>query len=59
MSPDLDALIFTPVAVQMAFDRNLILSRRYSVGVRVLEHLGQVLVSADGQVSGVLDPVTG
>jgi NAD+ kinase len=56
MSPDLDALIFTPVAPQMVFDRSLILSRRHRVGVRVLEHSGQVLVSVDGQVRGVLDP---
>jgi len=56
MSPDLDALIFTPVAPQMVFDRSLILSHRQRVGVRVLEHSGQVLVSVDGQVRGVLDP---
>jgi NAD+ kinase len=56
MAPDLDALIFTPVAPQMVFDRSLIVSRRQRVGVRVLEHSGQLLVSVDGQVRGVLDP---
>ena len=56
MSPDLDALIFTPVAPQMVFDRSLILSHRQRVGVRALEHSGRVLVSVDGQVRGVLDP---
>ena len=56
MSPDVDALIFTPVAPHMVFDRSLVLSRRQRVGVRVLEHSGQVAVSVDGQVRGVLDP---
>ena len=56
MSPDLDALIFTPVAPQMVFDRSLILSSRHRVGVRVLERSGQILVSVDGQARGVLDP---
>jgi NAD+ kinase len=56
LSPDLDALLFTPVAPHMVFDRSIILSRHQRVGVRVLDHSGQVAVSADGQVRGVLDP---
>ena len=56
LSPDLDALVFTPVAPHMVFDRSLVLSSRRRVGVRVLEHSGQVAVSIDGQLRGVLDP---
>ncbi len=56
LSPDLDALVFTPVAPHMVFDRSIILSRHQRVGVRVLDHSGQVAVSVDGQVRGVLDP---
>ena len=56
VSPDLDALVFTPVAPHMVFDRSLVLSVRHRVGVRVLGHSGQVAVSVDGQLRGVLDP---
>jgi NAD+ kinase len=57
VSPQLDALIFTPVAPHMVFDRSLILAARdQRVGVRVLDHSGQVAVSVDGQLRGVLDP---
>jgi NAD+ kinase len=41
----------------MAFDRSLVLAARdQRVGVRVLERSGQVAVSVDGQLRGVLDP---
>ncbi|MFF5173247.1 NAD(+)/NADH kinase [Micromonospora sp. NPDC000089] len=56
VSPLLDALVFTPVAPHMAFDRSLVFSPRESVGVRVLPRSGQVAVSIDGQLRGVLDP---
>jgi NAD+ kinase len=57
VSPQLDALIFTPVAPHMIFDRSLVLSARDErVAVRVLERSGQVAVSVDGQLRGVLDP---
>jgi len=57
VSPQLDALVFTPVAPHMIFDRSLVLAARdQRVGVRVLEHSGQVAVSVDGQLRGVLDP---
>jgi NAD+ kinase len=55
-SPHLDALIFTPVAPHMGFNRSLVLAVRERVGVRVLERSGQVVVSVDGQLRGVLDP---
>jgi len=56
LSPDLDALVFTPVAPHMVFDRSLVLSVRHRISVRVLAHSGQVAVSVDGQLRGVLDP---
>jgi NAD+ kinase len=57
VSPHLPALVFTPVAPHMIFDRSLILdARRERVAVRVLEHSGRVAVSVDGQLRGVLDP---
>src|SRR3954451_3877972 len=55
-SPRLDALIFTPVAPHMVFNRSLVLGADESVAVRVLEHSGRVVVSVDGQLRGVLDP---
>src|SRR5688572_22187218 len=55
-SPRLDALIFTPVAPHMSFNRSIVLSRTERLGVRVLERSGQVVVSVDGQPRGVLDP---
>jgi NAD+ kinase len=56
LSPDLDALVFTPVAPHMVFDRSLVLSSRHRIGGLVLGRSGQVAVSVDGQLRGVLDP---
>jgi len=56
LSPHLDALVFTPVAPHMVFNRSLVLSIEQRIGVRVLERSGQVAVSVDGQLRGVLDP---
>lgn len=57
VSPHLDALVFTPVAPHMVFDRSLVLSAREErVAVRVLERSGRVAVSVDGRLCGVLDP---
>lgn len=56
VSPQLDALIFTPVAPHMIFDRSLIVSVHQQIAVRVLDHSGQVAVSVDGALRGVLDP---
>ena len=56
LSPQLDALIFTPVAPHMVFNRTLVLAREERIGVRVLERSGQVAVSVDGALRGVLDP---
>jgi NAD+ kinase len=57
VSPHVPALVFTPVAPHMIFDRSLVLNaRRERVTIRVLGHSGQVAVSADGQLRGVLNP---
>jgi NAD+ kinase len=56
VSPYLDAVIFTPVAPHMIFDRSIVISAREVVGVRVLDGSSQVAVSVDGQLRGVLDP---
>jgi NAD+ kinase len=56
LSPQLEALVFTPVAAHMVFSRSLVCALDESVGVRVLERSGRVAVSVDGQLRGVLDP---
>jgi NAD+ kinase len=56
LSPQLDALVFTPVAAHMVFNRSLVLAADEAVSVRVLERSGRVAVSVDGQLRGVLDP---
>jgi NAD+ kinase len=56
LSPRLRALVFTPVAPHMAFNRSLIMSADEAVGLRVLDHSGQVALSVDGQLRAVLDP---
>jgi len=56
VSPRADALIFTPVAPHMAFDRSVVTAPDEIVGLRVLERSGPAAVSIDGQLRGVLDP---
>lgn len=56
VSPHLDALVFTPVAAHMVFNRSVVLDCSQRIGILVLEHSGQVAVSVDGQLRGVLDP---
>ncbi len=57
VSPHVDALLFTPVAPHMAFNRSLILDAHHErVGVQVLERSDRVAVSVDGQLRGVLEP---
>jgi NAD+ kinase len=56
LSPHMDALVFTPVAPHMVFNRSLVLGGDQRVGVRVLERFGPVTVSVDGQLRGVLQP---
>ncbi|MFC3572639.1 NAD(+)/NADH kinase [Streptomyces yaanensis] len=56
VSPRADALVFTPVAPHMAFNRSVVTAPDEPVGLRVLERSGQAAVSIDGQLRGVLDP---
>jgi NAD+ kinase len=56
LSPKLKALVFTPVAPHMIFNRSVVLAGEEAVAVQVLERSGQVAVSVDGQLRGVLDP---
>lgn len=56
LSPRVDALIMTPVAPHMVFDRSIVVAGDEPVALRVLDRSGQVAVSIDGQLCGVLDP---
>ncbi|RJU02083.1 NAD(+)/NADH kinase [Arthrobacter frigidicola] len=56
VSPRAQVLVFTPVAAHMVFDRSLIVAADELVSVRVLERSGQVSMSIDGRIVGVLDP---
>jgi NAD+ kinase len=56
LSPRLAGLVFTPVAPHMSFNRSLVLGRDERIAVQVLERSGQVAVSVDGALRGVLDP---
>jgi NAD+ kinase len=56
LSPQMAALVFTPVAPHMSFNRSLVLGPGERIGVQVLERSGQVAVSVDGALRGVLDP---
>jgi len=56
LSPRLDAMVVTPVAPHMVFDRSLVVAGDEPVAVRVLDRSGQVAVSVDGQLRGVMDP---
>ncbi|MEU9287682.1 NAD(+)/NADH kinase [Streptomyces sp. NPDC048275] len=56
VSPRAEALIFTPVAPHMAFNRSVVAAPDEPIGLRVLERSGQAAVSIDGQLRGVLHP---
>ncbi|MDT0614117.1 NAD(+)/NADH kinase [Streptomyces lancefieldiae] len=56
LSPRAEALVFTPVAPHMAFDRSVVTAPDEPVGLRLLERSGRAAVSIDGQVQGMLDP---
>jgi len=56
VSPRAEALVFTPVAPHMAFDRSVVTAPDEPVGLRLLERSGPAAVSIDGQLRGVLDP---
>jgi NAD+ kinase len=56
LSPRMRALVFTPVAPHMTFDRSVVVGADEPVALRVLPHSGQAAVSVDGQLRGTLDP---
>ncbi|WP_327399916.1 NAD(+)/NADH kinase [Streptomyces sp. NBC_01288] len=56
LSPHMDAVVFTPIAPHMTFNRSVIAAPDEPVGLRVLPHSGQAIVTVDGQLRGVLDP---
>ncbi|MFD5628521.1 NAD(+)/NADH kinase [Streptomyces sp. NPDC127072] len=56
LSPHMDAVVFTPIAPHMTFDRSVVAGPDEPVALRVLPHSGQAAVSVDGQLRGVLDP---
>ncbi|MEP6852534.1 MAG: NAD(+)/NADH kinase [bacterium] len=56
LSPRVEAVVFTPVAPHMVFDRSLVMGADEVTAVRVLERSGRVAVSIDGQLRGVLEP---
>jgi NAD+ kinase len=56
LSPNLEAVVFTPVAPHMTFNRTVVAAPDEPVALRVLPHSGQAAVSIDGQLRGILDP---
>jgi len=56
LSPNAEAIVFTPVAPHMTFNRTVVAAPDEVIGLRVLPHSGQAAVSVDGQLRGVLDP---
>ena len=56
LSPRLNALVLTPVAPHMAFDRTVVAAADEPVAARILPHSGPVAVSIDGELRGVLQP---
>jgi NAD+ kinase len=56
LSPATEAIVFTPVAPHMTFNRTVVAAPDEPIALRVLPHSGQAAVSIDGQLRGVLDP---
>ncbi|MEU1007575.1 NAD(+)/NADH kinase [Streptomyces sp. NPDC005890] len=56
VSPRAEALVFTPVAPHMVFNRSVVAAPDEPIALRVLERSGQAAVSIDGQLRGVLSP---
>ena len=48
VSPRMDAVLFTPVAAHMTFDRTVVAAADEPIAVRVLPHSGQGAVTIDG-----------
>ncbi|MEV5575233.1 NAD(+)/NADH kinase [Spirillospora sp. NPDC052269] len=56
LSPHMDAVVFTPIAPHMPFDRSIVAAPDEAVIVRILPHSGRAAVSIDGELRAVLDP---
>ncbi|MGW5114199.1 NAD(+)/NADH kinase [Streptomyces noursei] len=56
LSPHMDAVVFTPIAAHMTFNRTVVAAPDEPVALRLLPHSGRAAVSIDGQLRGVLDP---
>ncbi|WP_042416420.1 NAD(+)/NADH kinase [Streptacidiphilus anmyonensis] len=56
LSPHMEAVVFTPIAAHMTFNRTVVAAPDESVALRMLPHSGRAAVSIDGQLRGVLDP---
>ncbi|WP_225847083.1 NAD(+)/NADH kinase [Streptomyces sp. HPF1205] len=56
LSPRMRALVFTPVAPHMTFNRSVVTGADEPVALRILPHSGQAAISVDGQLRGVLGP---
>ncbi|MDX6311592.1 MAG: kinase [Streptomyces sp.] len=56
VSPRAAALVFTPVAPHMAFNRSVVAAPDEPIALRLLPGSGRAVVSVDGQPRGVLDP---
>ncbi|WP_055490852.1 NAD(+)/NADH kinase [Streptomyces sp. TP-A0356] len=56
LSPRMRAVVFTPVAPHMAFNRTVIANADEPIALRVQPHSGRAAVSVDGQPRGVLEP---
>ncbi|MEZ0069488.1 NAD+ kinase [Streptacidiphilus sp. MAP12-20] len=56
LSPHMDAVVFTPIAPHMTFNRTVVAAPDEPVALRILPHSGRAAVSIDGQLRAVLDP---
>ena len=56
LSPRVQAVVFTPVAPHMSFNRTVVAAPDEPVAARILPHSGPVAVSIDGELRGVLGP---
>ncbi|MBY8879717.1 NAD(+)/NADH kinase [Actinacidiphila acidipaludis] len=56
LSPHMDAVVFTPIAPHMTFNRTVVAAPDEPVALRILPHSGRAAVSIDGRLRGVLDP---
>ncbi|MER5185361.1 NAD(+)/NADH kinase [Streptomyces sp. NPDC002896] len=56
LSPRMRAVIFTPVAPHMTFNRTVVADGDEPISLRLLPHSGRAAVSVDGQPRGILEP---